>query len=353
MTKNKNQDEDFHVSILDAIIHSISDAILAVDNKRKILFFNSKFSNQIYPVQHSSKIEDIFHDQDTISLFENALRNKPQEKLKTLQIHLSNEIRYYSFSVSPFYGKHKEVIGAVGIFHDVTELKEAEQMRIDFVANVSHEIRTPLTSIKGYADTIWGDLKNGTKIEPELFEPIIRNCERLENITKDLLDLSSLDAKHAIEKEVISIPDITRKIFNILKDTFNSRSQLANFTCDCIAMEGDEHRIEQVLTNLLDNASKYTPIGGSIEAHWYENQSKEIVLEVKDNGPGISSEHLPRLFERFYRVDKGRSRNLGGTGLGLSIVKHIMLAHKGTVSVRSHIGKGSLFICVFPQFVKS
>jgi two-component system phosphate regulon sensor histidine kinase PhoR len=228
----------------------------------------------------------------------------------------------------------------------MSNLNEIEQMRIDFVANVSHEIRTPLTSIKGFADTILSDLKNGRKINEELVEPIIRNCERLENITKDLLDLSTLDAMHGINKENFSLPDVTGKIFKTLEDKFTKRAQTAKWKCSCFELYGDIHRVEQVLTNLLDNASKYTPVGGNIEAHWFDEKNK-IVLEVRDNGAGIGQEHLPRLFERFYRVDKGRSRNLGGTGLGLAIVKHIMLAHNGTVSVTSELGFGSVFRCEF------
>ena len=229
----------------------------------------------------------------------------------------------------------------------MTELKEIEQMRIDFVANVSHEIRTPLTSIRGYADTILADLKSGRKITEELIEPIIRNCERLENLTKDLLDLSTLDATHGINKEKFSLSELTKKIFKILEDKFKNRTQSVKWKSSCSELYGDIHRVEQVLTNLVDNASKYTPAGGVIEVHWFCEGNK-VVLEVRDNGPGIAQEHLPRLFERFYRVDKGRSRNLGGTGLGLAIVKHIMLAHNGTVSVTSELGHGSIFRCEFP-----
>ncbi len=334
----------------DTIMKSISDAILAVNIEQKPLFFNSKFS-LIFPMIHknkSSKLRDIFQDPQLISAFENALLLGRVEKIKAIKLEQASGLRYYSLSVSPFHAANKEVFGVVGVFHDVTELKEAEQIRIDFVANVSHEIRTPLTSIKGYADTLRGDLAAGRAITPELIDPIIRNCERLANITNDLLDLSTLDAKQGIEKESILLFDLTQKVFSHLQNNFEKRLQNVTWTCDCLDINGDSHRIEQVLTNLLDNASKYTPVGGHIKIRWF-CEEKIVVLEVSDNGPGIAQEHVARLFERFYRVDKGRSRNLGGTGLGLAIVKHIMLGHGGTVSVTSELGKGSVFRCEFPQ----
>lgn len=341
--------DTFPWSILDTITRAISDAILALDSKGNVLFFNSKIS-LLFPNINAKKItkmKDIFQDPQLIFAFENSLKNGSVEKIKAIKLESISGQQYYSLSVSPFYAANKEMLGAVGIFHDVTELKEAEQIRIDFVANVSHEIRTPLTSIKGYADTLLGDLKTGRTIMPELIEPIIRNCERLENITKDLLDLSILDAKNGIEKEKISVSELTEKIFKALSPNFNKRSQIVRWSSGCIELNGNPHRIEQVLTNLLDNASKYTPVGGLIEARWFQD-SKRVVLEVSDNGPGIAPEHLPRLFERFYRVDKGRSRNLGGTGLGLAIVKHIMLVHNGSITVKSELGKGSVFRCEFP-----
>lgn len=340
----------FPWSMLDTIMRSISDAILAVDTNGNVLFFNSKIS-VLFPkidIRKSSKLNEIFSNSFLSKAFENSLNNKTLEKINAIKFELPSGIQYYSLSVSPFYGKNKDMRGAVGIFHDVTELKEAEQIRIDFVANVSHEIRTPLTSIKGYADTLIGDLKTGRSIEPELIEPIVRNCERLENITRDLLDLSILDTKHSFEKENINLPQLTEKVFKNLENNFKIRKQNASWKCNCILLNGNAHRVEQVLTNLLDNASKYTPVGGQIEVLWFLEGNENIILEVHDNGPGIAQEHCPRLFERFYRVDKGRSRNLGGTGLGLAIVKHIMLTHNGTVCVKSELGKGSVFRCEFP-----
>lgn len=345
----KNQPENFSKEILDTITRSISDAILALDTNGNILFFNAKFS-LLFPSINSSKLlkfRKIFHDSQMVSAFTNALKNGSIEKVKATKLKTVSGYRYYSLSVSAFHGRNNEVFGAVGVFHDVTELKEAEQIRIDFVANVSHEIRTPLTSIKGYANTIAEDLKSSRPIMPEFVEPIIRNCERLENITKDLLDLSILDAKHTLDKEKINLKQITKKIFQTLDDKFRQREQTATCKIDCLELNGDPHRVEQVLTNLLENASKYTPTGGIIHAHWFQTK-QYIILEVRDNGPGIAHEHLPRLFERFYRVDKGRSRNLGGTGLGLAIVKHIMMAHNGRVNVTSELGIGSVFRCEFP-----
>jgi two-component system phosphate regulon sensor histidine kinase PhoR len=221
-------------------------------------------------------------------------------------------------------------------------------MRIDFVANVSHELRTPLTSIKGYAETIQSDLVSNRKIEKEFLEIILRNSNRLMNLMEDLLDLSSIESSHQIQKELISTEDLTTKIVSNLQKKIEEKKHKVVCVYNAKSVYADIQRTEQVLVNLLDNAIKYSLEKGTIEIIWDEEENF-TVLKVKDSGSGIAFEHQTRLFERFYRVDKARSREQGGTGLGLAIVKHIMLRHNGSVSVESIPNQGATFICRFPK----
>lgn len=237
----------------------------------------------------------------------------------------------------------------------IAALKKAEKMRIDFVANVSHELRTPLTSIKGYTETLIEDLNAGTEIDPGFLQIILKNSNRLLALINDLLDLSAIESgADILNMDEISIQDLTDHALKTLQHHAEKKNSQIETLIECSTLYGDPKRVEQVLTNLADNAIKYGPSGTKIKIHWYEadfDGHPRIVLEVSDNGPGIAEKYLDRIFERFYRLDKGRSREMGGTGLGLSIVKHIMQRHNGTVSVASSVSTGTVFICKFPVIV--
>jgi two-component system phosphate regulon sensor histidine kinase PhoR len=230
----------------------------------------------------------------------------------------------------------------------IIALKKAEKMRIEFVANVSHELRTPLTSIKGYAETLLQDLEDGRKMDPDFLRIILKNSDRLLALINDLLDLSAIesgaDELHPAELDIKEITDHVALHLETLAQKKNTQIITEVHTPNVPA---DPKRIEQVLTNLIDNAIKYCPPQSEIRVKW-TLEANEVVLRVSDNGPGIAEKYLDRLFERFYRLDKGRSREMGGTGLGLSIVKHIMQRHNGTVHAESILGKGTTFVCKFP-----
>jgi two-component system phosphate regulon sensor histidine kinase PhoR len=244
-----------------------------------------------------------------------------------------------------------EIFGAVGIFHDVTELKQAEQIRIEFVGNASHELRTPITSIKGYVETLKEDLKTKNYDGAEQFVGIIsRNVDRLTFLVNDLLDLSALESGGELKKVQVSTQEVTEAALKQLETRRANRKQTVNVIDHVRTVMADSQRVEQVLLNLIDNAIKYTPEGRQIDVTW-DLQGDDVILKVKDNGAGIAFEHQSRLFERFYRVDAGRSREQGGTGLGLAIVKHIMIKHGGSIRLVSEPGRGSgsEFICTFPN----
>ena len=333
------------------LMSAISDAILAVDLEGAPLFYNTRFALLVenQELRNQKRLWELFKDQEILGAFQDALQHGKASAIKAIPFDLPSDKRFFSVAISPLRKTEDTIYGAVGIFHDVTELKRAEQMRIDFVANVSHELRTPLTAIKGYVDTLHLDAQEGKSIAPEFLEIITRNTHRLMNLINDLLDLSSLESKDTLQKTEIPLDELTHRVVKQMSQGFESKSQEVVVEINTPTLIADPTRLEQVLVNLLDNANKYTPAGGKISLEWEKSDSDQVLLRVKDSGPGIPVEHHPRLFERFYRVDKARSREQGGTGLGLAIVKHIMQRHEGSVWIESSPGKGSTFICQFPS----
>ncbi|MGZ5279945.1 MAG: sensor histidine kinase, partial [Pseudobdellovibrionaceae bacterium] len=239
--------------------------------------------------------------------------------------------------------------GAMALFHDITEIKKADQIRIEFVENASHELRTPLTSVKGFVDTAKEDLQAGRTEQLGYFLNVIsKNVDRLTELVGDMLTLSALDSGAAVKKELIRPIEITQDLIERMASLAAEKQIAIQITAEAEELSADPRKVDQVLGNLVGNAIKYIPIGGKIDVRW-EEDDQHVILRVIDNGPGIAEMHLKRLFERFYRIDKGRSRDVGGTGLGLSIVKHIMQTHGGSVQVKSELGFGSEFICLFPK----
>ncbi len=234
----------------------------------------------------------------------------------------------------------------------IAALKKAEKMRIEFVANVSHELRTPLTSIKGYTETLLEDLEEGRPADPEFLKIILKNSNRLLALINDLLDLSAIESgADDLHPVILSLREFTEHALLTLEQNAQKKGSKIEMMIETPVLHADPKRVEQVLTNLIENAVKYCPNQSLITVRWYEEKQLDgrfITLQVSDNGPGIPEKYLDRLFERFYRLDKGRSREMGGTGLGLSIVKHIMQRHNGSVTVESTLGQGTRFYCRFP-----
>jgi two-component system phosphate regulon sensor histidine kinase PhoR len=234
----------------------------------------------------------------------------------------------------------------------IAALKKAEKMRIEFVANVSHELRTPLTSIKGYAETLLQDLEDGRSADPEFLKIILKNSNRLLALINDLLDLSAIESgADELHPATLDLHEMTQHSLHALQLNAENKHSTILTEVKTPNVFADPKRVEQVITNLVDNAIKYCPTGSIVTVKWTLEQDElgeAVFLRVIDNGPGIAEKYLDRLFERFYRLDKGRSRESGGTGLGLSIVKHVMQRHDGSVTVESTLGSGTTFICRFP-----
>ena len=252
-------------------------------------------------------------------------------------------------TVRRFSGQSR--LGAVFVFHDVTTLKHLEQVRKDFVANVSHELRTPLTSIKGYIEALLDGAKDDPQQCTTFLHILEKHTNRLNDIISDLLALSQIESRqYQWKKEEVNVSDLLEKASSVLRPLAEKKNQtlIITHTENLEPLIGDFEKLALVVINLLDNAIKYTPEGGKITLQ-ADQSSDGIEITVSDTGLGIPQKDLSRIFERFYRVDRARSRELGGTGLGLSIVKHIVEAHGGTIAVKSHLEKGTTFIVTIPS----
>lgn len=239
--------------------------------------------------------------------------------------------------------------GTVLVFHDLTRLKQLENTRKDFVANVSHELRTPLSLIQGYVETLLDGAKDNPEVAVRFLRTIERNAGRLRLLIEDLLVISELESGRVkLEFQAVPLHSVVQKVL----DDFRARAQagklrLSNQTPD-LAVRADPSRLEQVLSNLIDNAIKYGRTEGQVIVGGCLGEGGQVEISVQDDGPGLPPESLERLFERFYRVDKARSREQGGTGLGLAIVKHIVQSQGGRVWAKSQLGHGATFYFTLP-----
>ena len=241
----------------------------------------------------------------------------------------------------------KQPVGAVVVFRNITAIKTTERMRRDFVANVSHELRTPLSVLKGYAESLLSGALEEPDLAREFVEIMDRHATRLSSLVGDLLDLSRLESPDfEMTLQPMWVKPLLERVVHMLNERAQAKQiQLVLAVSDNLPqIWGSPASLEQVLFNLVDNAIKYTPETGKVLIQVDVQDDGQVLFQVKDNGIGIEPKHFPRLFERFYRVDKARSRDMGGTGLGLSIVKHIVQAHKGSIWVNSQPGEGSTFL---------
>ncbi|MCR2822421.1 two-component system histidine kinase PnpS [Lederbergia panacisoli] len=252
--------------------------------------------------------------------------------------------------LAPYVRENGEVSGIIAVLHDVTDIRRLEKMRSDFVANVSHELKTPITSLKGFAETLLDGAMEDEELCRNFLTIIYNESDRLHRLIKDILYLSSIEHHRIpLEIELVNITDAVINTANtIKKEAAKKNLQLTLPENKEIWIEGEKDRIQQIVLNLLSNAIAYTPEGGEISVNVIEEKNK-IKLLISDTGIGIAQKELPRIFERFYRVEKARSRSSGGTGLGLAIVKHLVDSHHGIIDVNSVEGEGTTFIISLPK----
>jgi two-component system phosphate regulon sensor histidine kinase PhoR len=342
---------------LQTLFKGMAEGVLVVDERGRILVANHALRQLLHlppSVTNRTALEIIRNAQ-----LEEAIRDVIQKEENTsFELNLPLPLgKTFEVNVVRIMPSHEEkekgpegVRGAIAVFHDITRLKELERVRQDFVANVSHELRTPLTTIKGYAETLLeGALQE--EVATQFVQVIKRHADRLAKIVEDLLTLSKIESKEfQLKSENVLVVGIIDDAIDFVKE-MSERKRISirkNDISPSLSVRADRNYLEQVLINLLDNSIKYGREGGEIFISAIEEGRGEVQISLRDNGTGIPKEDLPRIFERFYRVDRGRSQELGGTGLGLSIVKHLVQAHGGRVWAESQLGEGSTFYFTLP-----
>lgn len=323
---------------LDVIISSITEGLLVINDNGKILMSNESF-NQIFELEspEGSSYWEVIREPELGELIE-EISEKKNEIVREIEI----KNRVYICSAN-YQKKYEEIIITL---HDISEIRKTEKIKKDFVVNVSHELRTPLTAIKGFVETIKESADGKTKRYAEI---VLNHTERLINIVKDLLVLSELEESYMkIEPEKVDLNEIVENSVNIYKKDAEEKKLDIKVSIpeNLHKITGDYYKLEQMFMNLLENAIKYTE-EGEIKIEIKKEKNK-VMIKISDTGIGIPEEQIPRIFERFYVVDKSRSRSMGGTGLGLSIVKHIVLLHNGKIEIKSTPGDGTTFIIYIP-----
>jgi two-component system phosphate regulon sensor histidine kinase PhoR len=335
------------------ILGAMQDGLLVVDARSRIMLMNQPFEKLfelrdpavgvplIEAVRHATLDELIA---DTLGTGE-AMRGE----LSVTDSRTHSE-RHIEVSAVPIKKADDEMSGAVVLFHDITELKQLDQIRREFVANVSHELRTPLSILRGYIEVLLDEPETSREELTRILSVMERHSKRLRRLVDDLLSLAQLESSQAkLELSVVRVDELFNNLIRDWKEKLAAKNLkvIVDLASEALTLRADGTRLEEVLHNLLDNAVKFSRENGQIYLQAVRRDS-EMVLSVADNGLGISKEHLPRIFERFYRADKARSRELGGTGLGLAIVKHIAQLHGGRVEAESELGHGTTIRVVLP-----
>lgn len=331
------------------IVNSISNGIIAVDKNLKTILVNP-FACSILDIpseQHilNIKIQDIINDEGICNLLEKSII---EDCSFSEEVTLDNNSKILSITINPIKSD-SNIIGAVLFIQDITKMRNLEKIGQEFVSNVSHELKTPLTSIRGFIETLKNGAINDHAVAYKFLDIIDIEAERLFFLINDILALSEIETmKQDANLSSINLEEIISDSVTVLQGQAEKKNISINYDIEPnLKLKVSKHKLMQLVLNLMDNSIKYSPDYSWIKIN-ARKSANSIIISFKDSGIGISKEHQTRIFERFYRVDKGRSRSLGGTGLGLSIVKHIVDIYNGTITLNSEVGKGTEFIVTFP-----
>ncbi|MBC7898500.1 MAG: hypothetical protein H7070_00425 [Saprospiraceae bacterium] len=335
-------------NILQGILDAVRESVLIVDSSTRITASNlaayEAFARQIGPLENR-RLSEVIRDVNLHEAFQKAIDIGESSNIKLEFI--GTEKRRYDIHVAPIEVQNSR--NAVGVFYDVTQIELLEKVRQEFLSNISHELRTPLTSIMAFVETLEDGAIDDKENNRRFLGVIRRNAERMHGLISDILELSM------IESGTVSIDIKQAKLFNLVEDVFASLSskakarevKLINHVSPDLTVRADPFRLEQMLTNLIDNGIKFNRPSGSVTVALHQANGSHAI-SVADTGEGVMTEHLQRIFERFYRADRGRTREVGGTGLGLAIVKHLARLHGGEVSVTSALSRGTTFVIELP-----
>ena len=338
---------------LEVILANLGDGILVIDSRLRIMLANQAaaaiLGTDIGHLQGRPLMEAVINHH-LLGLIQEVSQAK-QAFESELALHHPRNIQL-QVSLAPLQDDAGALLGSIVVLRDLTQIRRLERVRQDFVANVSHELRTPITSIKAMAETLLRGAAGDREILMRYLQAVDQECDRLSNLINDLLALAKLDSHVEWSREPFNLAELIQEIRERFLPAREAAPIFEVELPDAVPLvKANRDQIKQVLINLLDNAFKYTPAGGKIKLTVFKEISPDaewIRVRVADTGEGIPEEDLDRIFERFYRVDKARSREKGGTGLGLSIVKHIVEAHGGKVEVESVLGRGSVFSFTLP-----
>lgn len=345
VSREKNQ--------LKAVLGAMSEGVMVISSDGKVVITNKALRNMFNLKEEPGRkpFWEIIRNRELTRLVEGVLEKRTPDSKEIF--YLYPDERHYFVNVIPLDSPDREIIV---VMFDITDFKRLEKIKADFIANVSHELRTPLTAIKGYTETLEEGAYESQEDREHFLGIIKRHTDRLINIVSDLLVLSEVESRDTAfgdaadaEVEEISLNEVIRSSLEALRSAAAEKDLEVSFTDNgAHSIRASRFLLEQMFINLIDNAVKYTPDNGKIAIR-ISSSGGAVLTEIEDTGIGIPKEHLPRIFERFYRVDKTRSRNLGGTGLGLSIVKHIVIMHGGKIDVHSEEGSGSRFSISLPH----
>lgn len=335
--------------ILNKILTAMRESVLVVDAGTRILACN-KAACEAFARQNGTlenrRLSEVVRDLNLHKAFRQALE---EQKFSNVALEfIGTEKRKYEVRVAPLEINGKN--GAIGIFYDITQIEHLERVRQEFLSNISHELRTPLASILAFVETLEDGAIEDKDNNLRFLNVIRRNAERMRHLIDDILELSSIESgKIIITPKKVNLSVLVEEVFlNLSNKALERKIKLTNKVPKNICVYADSSRLEQMLTNLIDNAIKFNNENGQVTV-FHQKKEKADLISVSDTGEGISGEHLQRIFERFYRTDRARSREIGGTGLGLAIVKHLARLHGGEVSVSSTPGKGSTFTIELPR----
>ncbi|HEX8368624.1 MAG TPA: ATP-binding protein [Pyrinomonadaceae bacterium] len=341
-TKSSEAQKSPHRILID-ILKTMREGVIIVAEDTRIIASNQAaydaFARQNGALE-TKRLSEVIRDLSVHEAFRRALAQQQSSEIN-FEV-LTGEKRSFDVHVAPV-----EIEGArnaVGIFYETTQIERLETIRQEFLSNVSHELRTPLTSILAFVETLEDGAIEDRENNRRFLGVIRKNAERMHRLIDDILELSSIEAgKINVEPKPVNLSKMIEEVFtNLAGKAREKKIKLKNEVDADVFVYADLVRLEQMLTNLVDNAVKFNRETGSVKISHRRNATHDLI-SVEDMGEGISNEHLGRIFERFYRTDKARSREIGGTGLGLAIVKHLARLHGGEVSVASTIGKGSVF----------
>ena len=336
---------------LTSVLKSISHGILVIDIDGNIILIHDEARKMIKSKcigkEEGKNIKQVIHVEKILNGIEKYIGSKENncEKLK-----LEDET-VYKLKIDPVYLQNSKnaIIGSIINIENITEIVKLENMRRDFVANVSHELKTPLTSINGFVETLIINEDLPSDKRNRFLAIIQKESDRLKRLIEDILLLSSIESKNNLVTENVLLYNVFKEVYEMISYIASSKhiKIYYNFEDENVAIQAYGDYIKQLFLNLIDNAIKYTPEGGTVIINQF-TRNNEITIEVIDNGVGIPKEDQDKIFQRFYRVDKARSRSVGGTGLGLAITKHIVNSLQGNISVESKLGEGSKFIVTIP-----